>query len=444
MPSIVKDVNSYLSDAKKQQRLLSEYLISLNMEASEELLVNDLIEKLPQIYGPYVRYVYDDYENIVEAHMYNFQEIPDDFFTDISTLRKVTFTNCQIRKIGARAFKGCTSLEDIDLMQPPEEGSSTSTYPDGSELTLSWTNQPYLTILEDEAFRDCVNLKAPLPNTLSYIGDYALSKTAYTELTHLENLYHVGKQAFGECPNLTSFTWYGDWSHRYLGDYIFYNCPKLSQVNVPEGIETLPGHMFYRCPQIAHTSQDLPNTLVHIGPCAYACTSCNITSFPESLRLIGNGAFRNCPNITDVVVHENVGLSNCVWNNSYVDSIVFKCNMDSAFDFSLYSNDENITQRCHVKRLTFEKNIIPHTAYYGLEECTEIWLRSGVTFIDITSGNDPVINWDRDTRIFKNCSPDLVIYVEADSAPSTWCDGWDRFADGSAIPVIYGVTENPF
>lgn len=444
MDPLVQDINGLLSDTKKQQRLLRDYIMGLNMEASEEILVNDLIEKLPLVYGPYVHYTYDEYGAAVEAIMYKFEEVPDDFFSGLTELRKVNFVDCAIRRIGDRAFKGCTNLTDIDLMQPPSEGSVTHTKGDGSTITFSWTNDPYLRTIGDEAFSGCVNLKAELPDTISYIGDYAFSETAYTEITHLQNLYHVGKGAFSKCPNLTTFTWYGDWSMRWLGDYIFFDCPKLSQVNVPEGIETLPGHMFYRCPQIAHTSQDLPDTLIHIGPCAYACTSCNITSFPESLRTIGTGAFRNCPNITDVIVHENISLSSCVWNNSYVDSITFKNDLDSGFSFSIYSDNPEVTQRCHVKRLTFEKDILPHTAYYGLEDCTEIWIRAGVTNIDITCGNDPVIHWDRDTRIFKNCSPELVIYVEADSAPETWCDGWNRFADDSEIPVVYGVTESPF
>lgn len=414
---VLKDAREYLQDTKEQQKRLREYILSLNMEAAEDMLVNDLINMLPTVTGSYTRYIRDLDGNIIEAEMHNYTEIPDNMFENCATLERVTFIDSPIYRIGKSAFKNCTSLKMLEF-------------------------PIHCTIIDHYAFYNCSQFEPKLTENISFVGNYAFAFSAITEIPAGVSLWTLCHNCFYSCKQLTSVV-LPDREGNYF-DGIFQDCYNLESINLPSNMTKIPDHFLHNCKKLAFTISDLPPTLSEIGINAFRNTKCNIETFPplpeDATSLwIGTGAFMSCTELGNVVIPEYASLGPCIYSFAILQSLDFKCAIDDSFYF-VSRNEDNFF--CKIPHIIFEKDIEAFTAYEGLKFTTEIWLRSGVKNISISSeGTD---NANKDPRIFKNCSPNLTIYVEATSAPNTWCTGWNKFADNTDIPVVYGVTECPW
>ena len=105
-----------------------------------------------------------------------------------------------------------------------------------------------------------------------------------------EGITSIGKYAFYSCANLTQATIHNGVAS--IGDYAF-NETGLTQINLPEGLETICYGAFYRCRRLSQIT--FPETLTTIDQFAFAsCTELNFTELPSSLKSIKNAAFSGC------------------------------------------------------------------------------------------------------------------------------------------------------
>lgn len=81
----------------------------------------------------------------------------------------------------------------------------------------------------------------------------------------------------------------------------FYGCTSLSGINIPEAVTEIETTTFYECPSLSSIS--IPSGVTAIGSSAFGyCTSLTEVSIPDSVALIGVNAFNGCSALTDINV----------------------------------------------------------------------------------------------------------------------------------------------
>ena len=246
--------------------------------------------------------------------------IPAQAFYGCSSLRRVFYPGGgeyaqprldRLKSIGARAFSGCTNLnEDFSF------------FDDGRELMN-------LTEIGDYAFYNCQSLEAfSFPYSLHSVpvccfkGCTGLSRVRFNyrvlgtdpetgEPVANPGVRAVGSSAFEGCENLLFQLSDGSLSGVYdlpyvtaIGPYAFRGCKKLTRAVVPDGVTSLTG-AFMECAGL--TEADLPGGVTKMLNTFGGCSSLTAFRFrdgaentvPLSVTDM-EGAFQFCVSLTEV------------------------------------------------------------------------------------------------------------------------------------------------
>lgn len=194
-------------------------------------------------------------------------EIPKSQFYNRSFIYKVTLPE-GLRSIGEEAFRN-TNLRTINFPGSLESiGESAFYNTDLSEVDLSKTS---ITNLGMYIFRDCEAIKKiTLPKNLMSVGEGCFASCSSMDcIVELpEGLRIIGPSAFNGAPITIphfpeSLTRIGSFAFAYefqntsvvlkspnltINGNAFYNCPNLKMVELPVGVSTIEGSLFYYCP----------------------------------------------------------------------------------------------------------------------------------------------------------------------------------------------------
>jgi len=250
----------------------------------------------------------------------------------------VTVSNF-VRCIGAGAFSNCTPLTMV-------------TIPDGVTrigdnafvLCTSLTNVAIgigVTNIGVGAFSHCINLShCAMGGSTLTIGDYAFCYcVGLSNIIIADSVANIGDHAFENCLNLTNAS-LGDGVGR-IGNGAFYSCTRLAAVTIPDSVTNIEALAFYNCSELPAVT--IGRGVVSIGggalgDCA-GLSAINVdalnTNFasaggvlfnrnqtmliqypagnaaasyavPDSVGAIGDEAFYNCGNLTNVTIGRGV------------------------------------------------------------------------------------------------------------------------------------------
>ena len=194
-----------------------------------------------------------------------------------------------VQVIGARAFQGNTVLESMEL-------------PDG------------LTTIYAYAFADCTNLtQINLSEGLTTIYAYAFENCTGITSIHLpDSITTLGYKVFGGCSNLVSANYPVNWvnspsgngSNSYEYGNVFSGCPKLTEIEIPEGVKVIAPHSFASLTTL--TSVTLPSSLTEIGAYAFAgATGLTEVTLPSNTKTIRDYAFADCAGLKDIYIPDS-------------------------------------------------------------------------------------------------------------------------------------------
>ena len=204
-----------------------------------------------------------------------------DYFTfAFNTNLKTIHFGTGLKEIAYGAFKGCSGLENIDLS------------------TFNIEN------IQSFAFSQCTSLTSvKFPSSLRQIYGSAFSETtALQTVTFNDGLDGIGSSAFSG-SGLTTVTLPN--SLTYLGDYAFSSCKDLASISIGTGITEIPYNCFTGCNAL--TSVDLPEHVTSIGGGAYSyCNGLVSITLPDHIQTVGASAFASCSNLEEVVIPDNV------------------------------------------------------------------------------------------------------------------------------------------
>lgn len=111
---------------------------------------------------------------------------------------------------------------------------------------------------------------------------------------------NIGDEAFYECSRLSSVILPNGVTS--IGEFAFYNCSNLTRVTLPNTVKKIGGDAFRWCEKLSKIT--LPDSVLKLGSGAFC--NCNITSMhiPANVTDIGNGLFEYCDKLVKVTVDE--------------------------------------------------------------------------------------------------------------------------------------------
>ncbi len=211
-----------------------------------------------------------------------------------------------VKKVGANAFKSCSSLQKVDL--PSVETLGASVFERCGKLTTV-TLSPDLQVIPDYAFQYCGSLAdVPLPSSLVSIGVSAFRECDGLSAVVMPNtVTTLNKNAYESCNTLTTVTLSS--GLQAIPDNAFRDCGSLVDVPLPPSLVSIGTGAFEQCRSL--TSVNMPNTVTTLNNSAYyVCTSLKEVKLSENLKNIGDASFCECGNLISIDIPASVSTIN--------------------------------------------------------------------------------------------------------------------------------------
>jgi len=266
-------------------------------------------------------------------------------------LESVSFPST-LKVIGKAAFSGCHSLKNISNLDGLEKvgngafsgtGLESVSLPDGCEVgtevfsgcgQLTYASLPktltsipkgifygcqslgtvllpdnYISI-ERDAFRECTALESfVFPSSLSYIGDYAFSRSGIKSVAIPNSVTYLGSDAFWSTPLEEISFEEGCKITRLLESTFAYT--NLSTVTIPSSVSCIEQDVFKNCELLTTVYFPDNSNLTKFENNSgygtfYGCTSLSKIDLPTTLTDVGNGTFYGCTSLSEIVIPDAV------------------------------------------------------------------------------------------------------------------------------------------
>ena len=238
---------------------------------------------------------------------------PSAFQTCLS-LQKVSFPST-LKWIGRYAFYGCTALTSVELPAGLEVldcfsfGECTSLRRVTLPLNFSIGNEGYIPY--NGPFEGCTALRGvTFCKGITRIPNYLFFKSGLETITIPETVTTIGGSALRCCTNLTEIN-LPDSLTTIEGSYAFSENPKLTEITLPQNLETIGERAFSNC--TALKTIRFPEGLKTIQAAAFSyCTSLTEVRLPDTLEEMNALAFTGCSSLRKVYIPASLSRINMI------------------------------------------------------------------------------------------------------------------------------------
>lgn len=226
-----------------------------------------------------------------------------------------------LKKIGKGAFSYNVLLKELIIPESVEEiGKNLLFY----SVEIRKVKLPEkLKVLNELLFGNCIKLeevnipsevreiysgvfygclKAPasiavLPETVEILDGDLYCAVPSIESVVVPPKVRIMRSAFYGVHNLKKVTIQTD-KLTEIGEYAFYNCDNLEDINIPDGVTRIGNSAFY-C-NLSLRKINIPSSVTYIAEEAFACTHLDSIDIPAGVTFIGRGAFWKCDKLKKV------------------------------------------------------------------------------------------------------------------------------------------------
>ena len=243
-------------------------------------------------------------------------KIADSGFDYCKEITSVTIPK-NITHIDRHAFLYCDNLKTVSV---PQGVTDIDDHAFMYCKSLEKINIPDgVTRIGQTTFQGCVKLNAiSLPKTVEFIGLQAFANTGFynNSANWSQGALYIGDCLIEVKTDVTGkFTVRNN--TRVLGENAFNSgmmaTAKVTSIVLPDSVKIINEQAFYNCPSL--TSVDMPSNLTYLGNYAFNyCKSLKSIELPSTLKYLGYSAFSNCSALTSVEIPEGI---------KYIDEFMF-------------------------------------------------------------------------------------------------------------------------
>ena len=365
-------------------------------------------------------------------------------FKDCSLIKTLVVPD-SVTSIGNGAFKGWSALEEITVPFIGEDIGGSSTSSDVFGYIFEYSDS-YVSGATTQHF-----MAPPTSYSITYYGYYSIPSTLTKVTITKETIVPYGA---------------------------FYNCSKLTEINLPETITDIRTNAFYNCGPY-NNAENWENDILYIGSTlAYVKTkpagelsiregtttiaddafassiSLNKVSFPDSVKYIGESAFSGCTGLTEVLLGSGVEeiKDNAFYNCDYIQHVKYRGSEVEWDEIVIGINNEDLTEAERkmngifitvidqdgnkvneietTARVTFDGSIVPEKAEHTYKlyadaemtvpfDETQILLADTIVYVKYTINQYTYTFYDGDGNIFVQVTADYGTAVPKPVAEPT-------------------------
>jgi len=323
----------YIPDSVKE---IGDYAFS-NCRAATSLSIGKNIETI----GEFAFYSLESLDSITLPN--SLKTLGNSAFEKCSLISKVIFPN-SVAVIGDRAFADCTALASIEVGNNLERIGA-----DAFLSTPYIENYPHDVVFLGDWIITCKNAEIGNGKNINDyffagnpigIADYAFYKCSKFAGANIPTVKYVGKYAFSQCKSMMNVTLgtpctiinegaFADCeglinvkisqsSVTFIDAFAFVNCQKLTSIELPTTIEMIGAQAFHETSLVPSVdgviyagnwvvgceNTEISNITIRegtVGIAMYSFVNCSLigsVKLPNSLKVIGKGAFAACSKIS--------------------------------------------------------------------------------------------------------------------------------------------------
>ncbi len=353
---------------------------------------------------------------------------PRIFYTYYTSGKEYNYVNAasvtipkSVQSIGEDAFYWCEELEKVNI-----------------EDLDAWCRISFATNYSNPLFvnsnlylKDRLVTELEIPDSITSINPYAFRGCASLKsITLHEDITSIGKQAFYDCAYLEEIYWNAknvtDFSSsqdvfieagssgngieitfgkdvEHIPNYLFYNSssyrasPKIIGVYISNKVKSIGNYAFYKCTGL--TNLEIGSGVKTIGSYAfYGCSGISSVTIPGGVELIPNSTFSGCSNLTTLTIPASVGEIgyNAFYGCDSLVNIYYTGTEEQWNSIKIYSGNTCLTG-VEILALKITGITITDLSKYGVdmftaEVVTNSPLGSEAIFVAAYDGNDNLLD----------------------------------------------------
>ncbi len=317
---------------------------------------------------------------------------------------KLTTVNLQdnVTSIGNFAFYSCSGIQGITIPNSVNSIGNSAFYYCSALAEITFPEN--LASIGNYAFEGCHALtQITIPNNVTHIGEGAFYACAMLETVTIGNgVTYMGFNAFAYCAALTEV----NLSCPTIGQQAFAACEKLTTVNLLDGVENIGSYAFAYCP---FTTVSIPNSVTNIGYGAfYECTTLTQVTIGNGVETIAQMAFFNTALLNDA--------SNWTDNVLYINNYLIAANTDISGNYTVADDTRLIADGAFQNCSELTEVTIP-ASVIGIGE-SAFAACSKLVVLNVQATIPPVIT----NNTFNGVSKDIQLNVPAGSMDAYMAD----------------------